>query len=208
VESGKEFWAAFIEVDRFKSINDEFSYEDADKLLQHIGDRLRIAASDYFSTVVVPIRAHGDEFFLVGQGIFLTPEEMQIAFRGLCDEISRIRIGVVNKDRPMSCTVSIGWLLSTDAVKAKDGLTPRNVRRYLESAVAVAKIDRNSAVRFTSDMQKSEMRTDRADCRDCGTKFSISIPMKDEKDGDLSCPNCQGAVARTQALRKGSAKEA
>jgi GGDEF domain-containing protein len=35
-----DFWLAFVEVDRFKSINDEFSYQNADQLLLRIAHPL------------------------------------------------------------------------------------------------------------------------------------------------------------------------
>jgi len=36
IEAGDDFWLAFVEVDRFKSVNDEFGYDDADVLLRRI----------------------------------------------------------------------------------------------------------------------------------------------------------------------------
>ena len=44
IEAGDDFWLAFVEVDRFKSVNDEFGYDDADELLRRIAEQLKNAA--------------------------------------------------------------------------------------------------------------------------------------------------------------------
>ena len=59
------FWIAFLEVDRFKEINDVFGYTNADTLLKRIAEQLTTASS-YFPQGVTAFRAHGDEFYLAG----------------------------------------------------------------------------------------------------------------------------------------------
>jgi diguanylate cyclase (GGDEF)-like protein len=201
IESGVPFWVAFVEVDKFKNINDEFSYQDADALLQRIGDRLRDAARDYFPSAPTPIRAHGDEFFLAGRLETAGVDQIHGALDSVRSEISMIRISVHGKPQPIRCTVSIGWAISEDVQKTKDGLVERGVRRCLELAVAYAKFDRDTVVRFVPDMKKAEMRHDRADCRSCHTKFTISIPVGGERAHELRCPNCHVEVPRPQALK-------
>ena len=124
IESGISFWIAFVEVDRFKSINDKYGYDDADLLLKKIAGQLQIGARDFFPDGAVPIRAHGDEFFLVG-GLDSSTREMHIAeaLDQIRKNIAAIRLQCKGKGEPLSCTVSVGWLLSTDLLDA--GLTPR-----------------------------------------------------------------------------------
>jgi predicted RNA-binding Zn-ribbon protein involved in translation (DUF1610 family) len=56
-------------------------------------------------------------------------------------------------------------------------------------------------------MEKSSVRQGRADCGACHTKLSLSIPLGEEKGGDLHCPNCGAAIARPPALAaEGDAK--
>jgi diguanylate cyclase (GGDEF)-like protein len=200
VEAGTEFWSAFVEVDKFKDINDEFEYKNADMLLQRIGERLRNVALDYFPGGAIPFRAHGDEFFLVGDMHGVDAGQLQHALAGLRLEISSIRMGVRDKPRPMQCTVSVAWLLSRDAQKSKAALTERSVRTCLELAIAQAKIDRNAVVQFTPEMEKAQVRHGRADCRACSTKFSVAIPVGKEGLQALSCPNCSANVPRPPAL--------
>jgi diguanylate cyclase (GGDEF)-like protein len=69
IDDNTPFWVAFIEVDKFKSINDEFGYDNADSLLRGVATELRHASGQYFSTETTPFRAHGDEFFLVGRRV-------------------------------------------------------------------------------------------------------------------------------------------
>ena len=45
--SAANFWLAFVEVDRFKSVNDEFGYDDADELLRQIAGQLTNAATSF-----------------------------------------------------------------------------------------------------------------------------------------------------------------
>ena len=124
IESNQEFWCAFVEVDYFKRINDQFSYEVADGLLQKIAKRLK-AFEDYISGTI-PIRAHGDEFYLfgplTGEGI---EERIHAALDRVREEISGISVPTEHGE--MRCTVSVGWLTSRDG--GDDVLTERLVLR-------------------------------------------------------------------------------
>jgi GGDEF domain-containing protein/predicted RNA-binding Zn-ribbon protein involved in translation (DUF1610 family) len=188
--------------------NDKYDYDDADLLLKKIAGQLQVGARDFFPDGAVPIRAHGDEFFIVGGMDSGLTSENQIA-----EALDRIRANIAairllckgkagskpeSKPEPMSCTVSVGWLISTDLWDA--GLTPRMIRGKLEVAVAEAKQTRNTTVRFSAQMTTAPTVDGRADCSACGAKFSVTIKEASLRKGDLHCPNCGTSVARPPSL--------
>jgi diguanylate cyclase (GGDEF)-like protein len=200
LDVGGPFWLAFIEVDRFKSVNDEFGYDAADELLRRIAEQLRNGASNYFGSAATPFRAHGDEFFLGGSGV---EGEVGEALEQIRSSIAALRVPSPTQPNGglMRCTVSVGWASNQDVLAAGlEVLTVRELRGALESTVGVAKIRRDVVVRYSADVQKTPMRSGRADCPTCGTKFDLRIPVGDNRFDDLVCPNCGGAVARPPGL--------
>ena len=65
-QQGQPFTLYFLDLDRFKQVNDTFGHETGDKLLQEVSRRMRscVRASDY------AFRLGGDEFALVTCGSF------------------------------------------------------------------------------------------------------------------------------------------
>jgi diguanylate cyclase (GGDEF)-like protein len=202
IESGRPFWIAFIEVDRFKSINDKYGYDDADLLLQRIAGQLQLSAKDFFPDGALPIRAHGDEFFLVGDVDSKSTDAELLT--GALDQVKKnvAAIRVYHRDRAesMTCTVSIGWLLSTDLMGSGAGLELRAIRGKLELAVVEAKRTRDTTVRFSLEMKAFRTADGRADCPACGTKFTLTVKEGQARVGSLSCPNCAGKVDRPPSL--------
>lgn len=141
VESGEDFWIAFVEIDRFKSVNDEFGYESANEFLRRLAARLSAASRDYFAAGVLAFRAHGDEFYLAGPvaSVGALQEELAAKLEHVRSDIAQIQVAVENAGRPLRCTVSIGWLFSADSRATSDGCTQPAVRRQLEIAVSEAK---------------------------------------------------------------------
>ena len=203
IESGADFWIAFVEIDRFKNVNDEFGYESANEFLRRLADELSAASRDYFAPGTLAFRAHGDEFYLAGPlDGSPSPLEAELATKleHVRSDIARIEVAVENASRPMSCTVSIGWLLSADSRATSDGCTQPAVRRQLEIAVSEAKHERNTVVRFTPEMRKPSQRDARGDCPACRSKFTVTIPLGRERDGALFCPNCGGSIERPRSV--------
>lgn len=201
IEEDDPFWAAFVEVDKFKSINDDFGYDEADGFLKRIAEVMRALAQHDATNAIVPFRAHGDEFFMVGRGEF-EPAGVAALLERVRAEIAAIRIAVRDRERPLQGTVSIGWLCEEDSANTAAGLTWRSVRTHLELAAAEAKVTRDAVVRFTADMQRAQRREARADCADCTTKFSLSVPLGKEREGDLFCPNCATEIARPESVSR------
>jgi diguanylate cyclase (GGDEF)-like protein/PAS domain S-box-containing protein len=104
----------FVDVDRFKPINDDLGHAAGDALLIHIADRLRgVVRNDDFVG-----RLGGDEFLVVCPGV---------AHRDTVVDISR-RIGaevvepVFLAGRAVSVTASVGVACSMDGYKTSDAL--------------------------------------------------------------------------------------
>lgn len=198
IDDGEPFWLAFVEVDKFKDLNTLFGYENADDMLRHIASALRRVGAAPLSSATTAFRAHGDEFFLGGAG---DGRQVHETLAHLGSDIADIRIDVAGKAKPMGCTVSIGWASSIDAQATTDGLTNRSLRKVLETAVAHAKRTRNCVVRYTPELEQAACREGRADCPDCGCRFSLSVPVGPDAASTLWCPNCGHAVDRPPSLR-------
>jgi len=202
VESGEDFWIAFVEVDRFKNVNDEFGYESANEFLRRLAFRLSAASRDYFAAGALAFRAHGDEFYLAGpvNTTSFAEAELSAKLEHVRSDIAQIQVPVEKASRPMRCTVSIGWLTSADSRATSDGCTQPAVRRQLEIAVSEAKHERDRVVRFTPEMHKPSQRDARGDCSACRAKFTVTIPRGREREGALFCPNCGEPIERPRSV--------
>lgn len=193
-----DFWLAFIEVDRFKSVNDEFGYDDADELLRRIAEQLKNAAANFFLSPARAFRAHGDEFFIGGAG---NGEGVAEALDQIRTSIGALRVKAESMPKPMRCTVSVGWATSVDAQGSGKDLTQRSLRGLLETAVAEAKRERNRVLRYDPSMEKSATREGRADCGACRSQFTLIVAIEDKHTESLRCPNCGNEIERPVSLR-------
>jgi diguanylate cyclase (GGDEF)-like protein len=147
LEQPDEFWVAFIEVDRFKSINDRFGYENANELLRKIAELLR-DVSGCFPGTTSPFRAHGDEFYLLGiPGGEPTHQVDAISqLLGLVREkIAKLNVLIEGRGE-MNCTVSIGWLMGSDIHDVRTALA---IQGCLEQAVGE---HANGLISYQADM--------------------------------------------------------
>jgi diguanylate cyclase (GGDEF)-like protein len=207
LERGIDIWAAFIEVDKFKSINDQFGYQNADELLKSLGRLLKDFSRGFPGAVDATqvFRPHGDEFFVVGAHDSLNPHRTDVLSSLLdlaCTKVGALSLVVHTPSTAqapgrLSCTVSIGWLVSGDVPPP---LTARAVRDCLERAVDEAKRTRNCAVRYSSALRHRRSVSLRADCGSCRSKFTVDIPIDANRAGAaLHCPNCSEAAAHPPA---------
>lgn len=188
------FWIAFVEVDRFKSINDKFGYEHADALLRKIASALEMCRTWFGEASAVAFRAHGDEFYLMGSVPTGGAELVAEGLDGVRDAVARIALMVEKRADLMKCTVSVGWLLNDDVGELQ---TDRTIMAALETAAGEAKRTRNAVVRYSRALQKDDSINLRADCSACETKFSLDVRRSSNKEDEtLFCPNCGAHVTR------------
>lgn len=170
------FWIAFLEVDRFKEINDIFGYTNADTLLKRIAEQLTTASS-FFPHGVAAFRAHGDEFYLARALVDGEEDEIAAALDLVRASIGQMRIRVEGAPRLMSCTMSVGWTTSREQARGGE----RGLRHNLEVATAAAKHrGRDRVLRYSDDLHKADVISLRA-----------TIPRSAlSADGKVRCPNC------------------
>ncbi len=145
--SGDPFWIAFLDLDRFKFINDTLGHNTGDRLLIEISRRLEQAIRDT-DTVA---RFGGDEFIIILQGQM--DENLRLGvLRRLIEAVETpVRIG---GDAIVS-TCSVGV-----SVYPSDGSTPDMLLKNADMAMYRAKeLGRNNLQFFTQAM--NEKVTDR-----------------------------------------------
>jgi diguanylate cyclase (GGDEF)-like protein/PAS domain S-box-containing protein len=104
----------FVDVDRFKPVNDELGHASGDALLIHIADRLRgVVRNDDFVG-----RLGGDEFLVVCPGIGHRRTVADIARRIGADVVAPVFLA----GRPVSVTASVGVACSMDGYRTADAL--------------------------------------------------------------------------------------
>lgn len=192
IEQGQRFWLAFVEIDRFKSINDRFGYDLADGLLREVARSLERDAPSFFAGQARAFHAHGDEFYLLGHHAPLEfdPDAIGGKLDSLRAGISQITLPAGTEARPMTCTVSIGWT-------ENHGGRLRDYFGYVEAAVAFAKRQgRNRVARYDPSMTKLPTVSSRADCAACQAAFSFDVAAARVGSEDLYCPNCGERGAR------------
>jgi diguanylate cyclase (GGDEF)-like protein len=197
-EANRNFWVAFIEIDKFKSVNDQFGYENADELLKAVSKLIEELAAS-FPGEAQAFRQHGDEFFIVGahdEKVDHRTDALAVLFEMTRSKVAAIKVpvhaGSTDPSVTMTCTVSIGWLVADDVPGVR---TFRNVLARLERAVDAAKRTRNAVVRYEPVFERRVTVSLRADCPECATKFSADIPTR-LGGSTCFCPGCRAELER------------
>ena len=125
----------FLDLDRFKQVNDSLGHDGGDALLKTIAERLRavIRIGD------VVARLGGDEFVVVQTGIAGKTQAEDFARR----IISAVTAPMILKDRPFSATISVGVALAP-----ADGIDPERLLKSADLALYKAKADGRNCFRF------------------------------------------------------------
>jgi len=145
--SGDPFWIAFLDLDRFKFINDTLGHKIGDIFLIEISRRLEQAIRDT-DTIA---RFGGDEFILILQGQM--DENLRISV--LHRLIQAVSTAVIIEGNEVLTTCSVGV-----SVYPTDGSTPDILLRNADIAMYRAKeLGRNNLQFFTQSM--NEKLTDR-----------------------------------------------
>src|ERR1700722_12632133 len=125
----------FLDLDRFKQVNDSLGHDGGDSLLKTVAERLRavIRVED------VVARLGGDEFVVVQTGIPGKAQAEDFARR----IISAVTAPMKFKDRPFSAKVSVGVALAP-----ADGTEPERLLKSADWALYKAKADGRNCFRF------------------------------------------------------------
>jgi diguanylate cyclase (GGDEF)-like protein len=125
----------FLDLDRFKQVNDSLGHDGGDSLLKTVAERLRavIRIED------VVARLGGDEFVVVQTGIAGQVQAEDFARR----IISAVTAPMKLKDRPFSASVSVGVALAP-----ADGTDPERLLKSADLALYKAKADGRNCFRF------------------------------------------------------------
>jgi diguanylate cyclase (GGDEF)-like protein len=125
----------FLDLDRFKQVNDSLGHDGGDSLLKTVAERLRsvIRIED------VVARLGGDEFVVVQTGIAGKAQAEDFARR----IISAVTAPLKLKDRSFNATVSVGVALAP-----ADGTDPERLLKSADLALYKAKADGRNCFRF------------------------------------------------------------
>jgi len=133
----------FLDLDRFKHINDSRGHEVGDKLLQEIAKRVRAAVRP----ADVVVRMGGDEFVVVLHRVN-APDEVAIAATRINEVLSA---PVMIDGRALVVTVSIGV-----SMFPRDGSTMGELLKHSDTAMYQAKdLGRNNFQVFSPQMDRS-----------------------------------------------------
>ena len=116
----------FLDLDRFKHINDSRGHETGDKLLKTVAQRIR----DTMRTEDVVVRMGGDEFIVVLKNVQSADQVLDAASR-INDALSN---PVIVDGRPLVTTVSVGV-----SVFPRDGTNMGELLRHSDTAMYQAK---------------------------------------------------------------------
>ena len=135
----------FLDLDRFKRINDSLGHDGGDCLLKTVAERLRavIRIED------VVARLGGDEFVVLQTGVAGKGEAEGFARR----IISAVTAPMNLKDRPFVATVSVGVALAP-----ADGTDAERLLKCADLALYKAKADGRNCIRFFAPEMDVELQ--------------------------------------------------
>jgi diguanylate cyclase (GGDEF)-like protein len=134
-QRGDNLAVYFVDIDRFKEVNDTFGHDGGDFLLKTIGDRL-LAGSRVDDAVA---RFGGDEFVLVQRGL-----TGRIAAEAFASRVAAAMAApVLFKNQEVRVTVSVGV-----AMAPCDGNSPDRLLKCADLALYKSKADGRNCVRF------------------------------------------------------------
>ena len=135
----------FLDLDRFKRVNDSLGHDGGDSLLKTVAERLRavIRVED------VVARLGGDEFVLLQTGVAGKVQAEDFARR----IISAVTVPMTLKDRPFLATVSVGVALAP-----ADGTNPERLLKSADLALYKAKADGRNCIRFFAAEMDTELQ--------------------------------------------------
>jgi diguanylate cyclase (GGDEF)-like protein/PAS domain S-box-containing protein len=146
----------FIDLDRFKNVNDTLGHDSGDFLLKTVAERLR-AVSRVDDMVA---RLGGDEFVVVQTGVTGRNQVDDFARRLASAVTGPMKLG----DSAITATVSVGVALAP-----ADGANPERLLKCADLALYKAKADGRNCIRFF----RAEMDTD------LQARFKLEMTIRD-----------------------------
>jgi len=173
--SGKHVGVLFIDLDRFKNINDSLGHHIGDGLLRSVAQRLldSVRAGDTVS------RIGGDEFVIIFHAIAGRDEIEHIVNKRMIPAVRRPH-DVDGAELVVSCSVGV-------AVYPEDGSDVETLMRNADAAMYQAKfVGRNNAQFFTAEMnrharERGELEQDLRDVIDRGELQLVYQPRIDAR---------------------------
>jgi diguanylate cyclase (GGDEF)-like protein len=189
IESDEDLWCAFIEIDHFKRINDTYGYPAGNTMIIEVANTLRFSSDRFFGGNTIAFHAHGDEFYLVGQETD-DPDSIEQGLETVRGNVAAIRVKVAGLDKPMTATVTIGWVLKSSL--QDEEVSRQRVRASVEDAVAYGKRKgRNCTLKYDGVMKKGKFYSERGNCKDCEAAFTMDVERSRLRpESILYCPNC------------------
>jgi diguanylate cyclase (GGDEF)-like protein/PAS domain S-box-containing protein len=135
----------FIDLDRFKSVNDTLGHDGGDFLLKTVAERLRevIRADD------VVARLGGDEFVIAQAGV-----KNKDQARGLAQRlIDTVTAPIELREHTIIATVSVGIALAPE-----DGNNPERLLKSADLALYRAKAEGRNCIRFFQPEMDAQMQ--------------------------------------------------
>jgi two-component system cell cycle response regulator len=202
LERGVDFWCAFVEVDHFKRLNKGYGLEGGDAMLVKIGQALQFSLDRYFVSPTTAFHAHGDEFYLLGDG----PVDSTVVARALeavRNSIAAITLRFDRVPQPMMATVTIGWATPADLPETSRKL----FKKALEDALSVGKRKgRDQTIRYSKEMSAETLYSDRDTCGKCEAAFTVDVDLAKLAEAPFWwCPNC-GTKQKRPELEPPSSK--
>ncbi|OYX79894.1 MAG: hypothetical protein B7Y77_01270, partial [Bradyrhizobium sp. 35-63-5] len=136
----------FIDLDRFKSVNDTMGHDAGDFLLKTAAERLRAVIRD----VDVVARLGGDEFVVV---------QMNVGDKAAAEQFAHRLAGAVAQPieldgQTILCSISVGV-----AIAPADGNSPERLLKSADLALYRAKADGRNCVRFFQEEMDVEVQS-------------------------------------------------
>jgi diguanylate cyclase (GGDEF)-like protein/PAS domain S-box-containing protein len=136
----------FIDLDRFKSVNDTLGHDGGDFLLKTVAERLR----EVIRTDDVVARLGGDEFVIVQTGVKNKEQAEGLAQRVIDTVIAPVEL----REHTIIATVSVGIALAPE-----DGTNPEGLLKSADLALYRAKAEGRNCVRFFQPEMDAEMQS-------------------------------------------------